>query len=253
MNNSLYVGLSRQMTLQREMDVVANNIANSDTAGFKVESVRLETDTQTPKVTGGGPRPSAINFVQDAGVQRDFGQGPLRTTGAPLDMALQGDGFFSVQTANGLRYTRDGRFSLDGGGQVVDTNGDPVQRDGGGAIIVDPLKSAPAIAKDGTITQTDPLTGITTVTGKIGVANFATPQALQKDGAGMYENVSNLAPLPVRTTTVMQGMIESSNVNSIAQMTHLIAVSRAYESVANMMSQTGDTSDQSIQRLGKVN
>jgi flagellar basal-body rod protein FlgF len=92
-----------------------------------------------------------------------------------------------------------------------------------------------------------------TVIGRVGVNNFADPQALQKTASGMYQNVSNLAPQPVKTAVVMQGMIENSNVDSIKQMSRLIAVSRAYESVANMMSQTGDTSDQSIQRLGKVN
>jgi flagellar basal-body rod protein FlgF len=253
MNNTLYVGLSRQMSLQREMDVIANNIANTDTAGFKVESVKLQTDTQTPQVSGGGARPTPINFVYDAGVDRDFSQGPMRPTGATLDMGLQGDGFFSVQTANGPRYTRDGRFSLDGRGQIVDISGDPVQGEAGGAIVVDPLKSPPAIARDGTVSQTDPLTGVTTVIGKIGVATFANRAALQKTAGGQYSNVSNLAPQPAKGVAVMQGMLESSNVNSITQVTRMIAVSRAYETVANMMSQTGDTSDQSIQRLGKVN
>jgi flagellar basal-body rod protein FlgF len=252
MNNALYVGLSRQMTLQREMDVIANNIANSDTAGFKVESIKLQTDVQTPQVQGGGPRPSSINFVHDSGVDRDFGQGPLRATGAPLDMALQGDGFFSVNTPNGVRYTRDGRFSMDSKGQIVDTNGDAVQSDGGNALTVDPLKATPMIAKDGTVSQVDPATGAVTIIGRVGVANFADRQALQKTSGGMYQNVSNLAPQPVKGTVIMQGMIENSNVNTITQMSRMIAVSHAYETVANMMGQTGDTSDQSIQRLGKV-
>jgi flagellar basal-body rod protein FlgF len=252
MNNALYVGLSRQMALQREMDVVANNIANSDTAGFKVETVRLQTDTKTPQVAGGGAKAVPINFVLDAGVQRDFGQGPLRPTGAPMDMAIPGDGFFSVQTAGGVRYTRDGRFALDGKGQIVDTNGNAVQSATGSAIVVDPLKASPSIARDGTVSQIEPATGAVTVIGRVGVNNFADPQALQKTASGMYENVSNLAPQPVKTAVVMQGMIENSNVDSIKQMARLIAVSRAYQSVANMMSQTGDTSDQSIQRLGRV-
>jgi flagellar basal-body rod protein FlgF len=253
MNNTLYVGLSRQMTLQREMDVIANNIANSDTAGFKVESTRVQTDTETPRVGPGGGQPTAINFAYDAGVDRDFGQGATRATGAPFDLALQGDGFFSVQGKDGVtRYTRDGRFSLDGAGQIVDISGDPVQGDSGGAIVVDPLKSAPQIARDGTITQTDPLSGAVSVVGKIGVVNFANRGALQKIGNGQYENVSNLASQPAKGVSVLQGSLENSNVNPIVQMTRMIAVSRAYEQIANMMGQTGDTSDQSIQRLGRV-
>lgn len=253
MNNTLYVGLSRQMTLQREMDVIANNLANSDTAGFKVESTKVETDTETPKVSPGGGRPSAINFVYDAGVDRDFSQGATRTTGGTLDLALQGDGFFSVQAKDGTtRYTRDGRFALDASSQIVDISGNPVQSASGGAIVIDPLKSPPSIASDGTITQVDPTTGTTTVAGKIGVVSFANRSGLQKIGDGQYANVSNLQAQPATGVVVIQGALENSNVNSIVQMTRMIAVSRAYEQIANMMGQTGDTSDQSIQRLGHV-
>jgi flagellar basal-body rod protein FlgF len=252
MNNTLFVGLSRQMTLQREMDVIANNLANSDTAGFKVEATKVETDTETPKVSSGS-QPAAINFVYDAGVDRDFGQGATRTTGGTLDMALQGDGFFSVQAKDGSsHYTRDGRFSLDASGQIVDISGDPVQSASGGAILIDPLKSPPLIASDGTITQTDPRTGTSTVAGKIGVVSFANRSGLQKIGNGQYANVSNLPSQPAKGVVVIQGSLENSNVNSVLEMTRMIAVSRAYEQIANMMSQTGDTSDQSIQRLGHV-
>jgi flagellar basal-body rod protein FlgF len=254
MNNTLYVGLSRQMTLQREMDVIANNIANSDTAGFKVESTKIETDIETPRVSAGGGRPGPIKFAYDAGLDRDFGQGATRPTGGAFDLALQGNGFFSVQAKDGTtRYTRDGRFGMDATGQIVDINGDPVQGDSGGAIVIDPLKSAPLIARDGTISQSDPKTGAVTVVGKIGVVAFANRGGLQKIGASQYANVSNLASQPAKGVVVMQGSLENSNVDPISQMTRMIAVSRAYEQIATMMSQTGDASDQSIQRLGRVN
>src|ERR1700752_149173 len=108
MDNALYVGLSRQMVLRRQLDIVANNIANADTAGFKVESLLQKTDPAEPAYTLQGPRP--VKFVGEAGVMRDFGQGSLRTTGAPLDLAIEGQGFFQVQSPNGPRYTRDGNF-----------------------------------------------------------------------------------------------------------------------------------------------
>ena len=254
MNNALYVGLSRQMTLQREMDVIANNIANSDTVGFKVENLKLETDARTPtgQTDFGAAKPSAINFVHDTGVDRDFTQGALRQTGGQFDLGLQGDGFFQVNTPNGIRYSRDGRFSLDGKSQLVDMSGNTLQGTGG-PITVDPLKDPPTIAQDGTVTQVDPATGIATIIGRIGVMKFADTSGLSKTDSGLYENVSNLTPQAAQGTRVMQGMLENSNVDSIQMMTRMIAVSRAYEQVANMMSQTGDTSDQSIQRLGRVN
>src|ERR1700756_4148140 len=106
MDNALYVGLSRQMVLQREMDIVANNIANQNTTGFKVESLMEKTDPAEPAFTLQGPRP--VKFVTPEGVARDYGQGALTRTDAPLDVAIQGQGFFQVSTASGPRYTRDG-------------------------------------------------------------------------------------------------------------------------------------------------
>jgi flagellar basal-body rod protein FlgF len=252
MNNALYVGLSRQMTLQREMDVIANNIANSDTIGFKVETLKLETDAKTPANQGVLAKPSVINFVHDVGVDRDYSQGALHQTSGIFDLGLQGDGFFQVTTPSGVRYTRDGRFSLNSKSQITDIAGDTLQG-ASGPITVDPLKEAPSIAADGTMTQIDPKTGVSTVIGRIAIVKFADPTALQKSASGQFDNVSNLAPQPAKETKIMQGMLENSNVDSIQMMTRMIAVSRAYESVAGMMSQTGDTSDQSIQRLGRVN
>jgi flagellar basal-body rod protein FlgF len=248
MDNTLYVGLSRQKTLQREVDVVANNIANADTAGFKVESLMVQTDPRTPPGAASTGSPlGPINFVYDVGVARDFSQGALRQTGGSLDIGLQGDGFFQVTTAQGNRFTRDGRFSMDAQGRIVTADGDAVQSDGGGELTLDPLKGQPTIARDGTVSQQ----GLTV--GKVGVFDFSDRSALQKSGAGLYENVSNLQPQADTTSVVMQGMVESSNVNPIAQMTRLIEVSRAYEQIANLTSQTGDLADQAIQRLGKVN
>ena len=244
MDNSLYVGLSRQMTLRKELDLVANNIANQDTAGFKVESMMVQNDPKTPTASSPG---APIQFVYDAGVARDFSQGALKQTGGPLDLGLTGNGFFQVQTADGTRYTRDGRFSLDAQGQMVTASGDPVLADGGSPVALDPTKGEPLIAEDGTISQKGQ------VVGKIGVVRFASQGALQKAGGGYFQNVSNLAPQPAQDTKIAQGMIEGSNVNPISQITRLIEVSRAYEQVANMMDQTSSLSDQSIQRLGKVN
>lgn len=244
MDNTLYVSLSRQMTLRKELDVVANNIANADTAGFKVESLMVANDPATPPATPGAP---PIQFSIDNGLARDFSQGALRQTGASLDLGLRGDGFFQVQTANGTRYTRDGRFALDGQGRIVTAAGDPVLSDGGAPLALDPTKGAPLIGADGTITQGNQTAG------KIGVVRFASQAALQKDGGGYFENVSNIASQPAQGSKIEQGMVESSNVNPIAQITRLIEVSRAYEQIANIMDGNGSLYNEAIQRLGKVN
>ncbi len=245
MDNALYVGLARQMTLRRELDVIANNVANVDTVGFKVESLMVGTDTET--LPAAGPAPATVHFPLDGGVARDFAQGALKETGATLDVALEGQGFFRVSTPNGERYTRDGRFSLDGQGRLVTSSGHPVLDSSGGEITLDPSKGPPKIGSDGTISQG------TLTAGKIGVADFASLSALSKDGDGFYSNVSNLQPTPAPSTRILQGMIESSNVDPISQITKLVEVSRAYETISKMMDQTANLSSQTIDRLGRVN
>ncbi|HUO21035.1 MAG TPA: flagellar basal-body rod protein FlgF [Caulobacteraceae bacterium] len=244
MDNALFVGLSKQITLRKELDVVANNIANADTAGFKVESLMTANDPQTP---WGATHSRQIQFVVDNGLARDFAQGALRQTGGTFDLGLRGDGFFQVQTSGAPSYTRDGRFGIDAQGQLVTAQGDPVLSDGGSPIVIDPTKPAPVIGEDGTVAQ-----GLQVV-GKIGVVRFASLSALQKQGGGYYQNVSNIGPQPATDTKIQQGMIEDSNVNPITQITRLIEVSRAYQQVANLMDTSGSVYDEAIQRLGKVN
>jgi flagellar basal-body rod protein FlgF len=248
MNNALYVGLSRELTLKRQMDVIANNIANSDTVGFKVESLMLGQDVQHPAVSPSafGAAPETITFVHDTGMARNFGQGALRQTGGVFDLGLQGDGFFQVQTAAGNRLTRDGRFTLDAQSQMVDSAGNAVLQAGGQPIHIDPTKTSPQIARDGTVSQDGQ------VVGKIGVFKVADRTTLSKEGSGRFDPGAQ-TPVADPGTAVQQGMIENANVDAIQQMTRMISVSRAYEQVANMMDQTGNTSDQSIQRLGRVN
>lgn len=245
MDSVLYVGLSRQMTLQREMDVIANNVANVDTAGFKVEALMVETDPEQLPVDPTDNSSPTVNFSLDAGVIRDFSQGGLKETGGPLSMAIQGQGFFKVMTAQGERYTRDGRFQLDAQGRVVTADGDPVQGDGGD-IVLDPTKGPPKVAADGTVSQQNQTVG------KISVVTFSSLAALTKQGDGLYSNDSNLQAQPAAGAQVRQGMLESSNVEAITQITRLIQVSRAYENVANMMDQTSQLSSTAVDRLGKV-
>jgi len=244
MDNALYVGLSRQMTLRRELDIVANNIANANTTGFKVEQLMVRTEPAKPARTVGGSYP--VKFVLDDGVARDFGQGALNQTGGDFDLALEGQGFFKVSTAGGERYTRDGRFTMSPEGKLVTQNGAPVLDDGGGEILIDPLKGAVTIARDGSVSQ-----GAERV-GKIGVVRMADLASLRKDGDNLYRNVSNDTPQPATDAIVHQGMLEASNVQSIQQITKLIEVNRAYESVAKMMDQTTELSRSAVERMGKV-
>lgn len=244
MDNTIYVGLSRQMLLQRELDITANNLANVDTAGFKFESLLSAADPVTPP--SGGVASTPVTFVASDGVARDFTQGALTQTNAPLDLAIQGKGFFQISTADGPRYTRDGRFMLDPTGKLVTQEGDAVEGTGGD-IVLDPKKGQVAIADNGVISQG----GV--VVGKVQVVTFDSLAALSKAGGNLYANDSNLTPQPATGSVVKQGFLEASNVNPLSQITRLIQINRAYEAIANMMSSTSSLSNTAIQRLGAVN
>jgi len=250
MDNTLYVGLSKQMILNRELDVAANNLANVDTTGFKVESLITQDDPVMPAHAPPGSTP--VQFALDQGVARDFTQGALQQTGAPLDLAIEGKGFFQVQTASGIQYTRDGRFGSDAQGQLVDQRGNPVLDAGGSPISLNAQGGAPQIGLDGTVTQTVPGQAQPAVIGKVGVVSFDSLGGLTKSGDGLYQNTTNAQPTPVTASRVHQGMLESSNVQPIVQITDLIRISRAYESVSQMMSDSSDLSKTAIQRLGSV-
>jgi flagellar basal-body rod protein FlgF len=242
MDNAIYVGMSRQMILERELDITANNLANVNTVGFKFESM-ISNDDPVTMPTPGVP-PTAVNFVAGVGVARDFTEGSLTQTGAPLDVAIDGRGFFQINTPAGPRYTRDGRFRVDATGTLVDQDGDPV--DGGGGIVLDPKKGPVSISANGVVSQSGQ--GV----GKIALYNFDSLAALSKDGNNLFRNDSNLTPTATNAQ-MRQGFLEQSNVDPVRQITRLIEVNRAYDAMSSMISTTSDLSTSAIQRLGSIN
>lgn len=244
MENAAYVGLSRQMTLRRELDVVANNIANADTTGFKVEQLLVGAELGD-RARNAFVRPG-VSFVLDNGVGRDYGQGALEQTGRNLDFAIEGEGaFFKVQDGNGEAYTRDGAFTLDPEGRLTNQGGQAVLGDGG-EIILDRTLGEPQVGADGTISQNGQLVG------RLSLVRFDTLGALEKGGDGLYRNASNAAAIEATDARVRQGMLEGSNVNPILEITNLIEIQRAYESVTRMIENTNELSRRSVERLGRV-
>jgi len=244
MDNALFVGLSRQMILRREMEIISNNIANMDTTGFKVESMMQKTDPAEPAVTLGGPRP--VKFVAPDGVARDFGQGALMKTGGELDMAIEGKGFFQVQTPQGPRFSRDGRFTTDPTGRLVTQAGLPVLDESGGEITIDAEKGQVSIGADGSMSQGNERVG------KVGMFTFANPGALEKAGDNLFRNASNLQPQSTTEAKLRQGHLEGSNVKPVLEITRMVEVSRAYEQTAKMMDSEAELSRRSVERLGRV-
>jgi flagellar basal-body rod protein FlgF len=242
--NAAYIGLSRQMTLRRELDIVANNIANADTTGFKVEQLLLGTEVGE-RARNDSVRPG-VSFVLDNGVGRDYGQGALSQTGRTLDFAIEGEGvFFKVQDGQGEAYTRDGAFTLDPEGRLTTEGGAAVLGDGG-EIVLDPALGSPSVAADGTISQGGQPVG------RLGLVRFETLAVLQKGGDGLYRNASNSPAIAAADAQVRQGMLEGSNVNPIVEITNLIEINRAYERITRMIEQNNDLSRRSVERLGRV-
>ncbi len=242
MDNALYVSLSRQITLQRALDVTANNVANLDTAGFKVEQVLLNTDPAAPPATPN----QLIDYVLDAGLGRDFRQGAVEVTGNPYDAAIEGEGFFAIRTAQGVRYTRDGRFTTDAQNQLVDHQGRAVLDASGSPIVLDPTKGEPTIGRDGAVSQG------TVKLARLGVTRFANLSDLSKDGDNLYAAGANAQPVVAADAVVRQGAVEKSNVQPVLEITNLIQISRAYERVAQLMNDTQNLSFEAVQRLGKA-
>lgn len=245
MENAAYIGLSRQMTLRRELDIVANNIANAETTGFKVEQLLVGAEVGE-RARNAFVKPGA-SFVLDNGVGRDFSQGALKQTGRALDFAIEGEGaFFKLQDGAGEAYTRDGAFTLDPEGRLTTQAGLPVLGDGG-EIILDPQLGEPTVGADGTISQG------AQVVGRLAVVRFEALGALEKGGDGLYRNTSNAQPLEATDASIRQGMLEGANVNPLIEVTNLIEISRAYERVTRMIENATDLSRRSVERLGRVN
>jgi flagellar basal-body rod protein FlgF len=242
--NAAYVGLSRQMTLRRELDIVANNIANADTTGFKVEQL-LVGEEVGQRARNAFVRPG-VSFVMDNGVGRDFSQGALSQTGRTLDFAIEGEGaFFRVQDGANEAYTRDGSFTVDAQGRLMTEGGHPVMGDGG-EIILNPELGQVSVGADGTISQDGETVG------RLSVVRFDALGVLEKGGDGLYRNASNAVAQEAPDARIRQGMLEGSNVNPILEITNLIEIQRAYESVTRMIEGNTDLSRRAVERLGRA-
>jgi flagellar basal-body rod protein FlgF len=252
MENALLVGLSRQMALSHELEVVANNIANIDTTGFKADNAAfseyLMSGARDGEFKGSDRR---VSFVQDRDTWIDFSQGALQRTGNPLDVAVDGKGYLVVQTPGGPRYTRNGSFSINATGQLVTSDGDQVMGTAG-PITFQVTDQDVNISGNGTITVRDGGGGGEAPRGQLQVVNFDRPQLLQKDSGSSFTAPAGVNPIPAPPgTRVVQGAIEKSNVQAIAQMTRMIEITRSYSDIAAILQQQGDQRRNALQQLSQ--
>lgn len=238
MENPLFIGLSRQMAIRDKMNLIANNIANVNTPGYRADKVLFEQYVTKPK-----PANESLAMVYTYGQFKDTAAGQMTTTGNPLDVALSGGGFMMVETAAGTQYTRAGNFTLNNERVLVNASGNPVLDQGQGRITL------PANAQDITITNDGRIVTDQGEAGQIGVVEFQNVQTLVPTGSGFYTASPDDAGAPAQNTLVKQGMVEGSNVQAVLEMTDLIEISRQFQSMHRTLQNEHDRQRDTIAAL----
>jgi flagellar basal-body rod protein FlgF len=238
MNDASTVALSAQLAALHQTDVIANNLANLSTTGFKGQHLLF---AQYLSQSGDG---APLAYVQELGTARDTSQGPITQTGNPLDVAIQGDGFFTVQTPLGPRYTRNGHFQLDADRQIVTSQGYPVLTDSGSPLVVPEGAGQITIGADGSISTKQGSVGT------IGVASFANPQAILPTAGGLY--TTDQTPQPTPETRLVQGSFEGSNVEPIIEITRLLSAERNVDYTKTFINAQANQTSNALDRLGKT-
>jgi flagellar basal-body rod protein FlgF len=232
MSNPISALLSRQVGLRQQVDVIAHNVANLSTTGFKREDLAFATHVERLDLPG-----DSLALAKVASSHTDFSPGALERTGNPFDFAIDGSGFFAVETAAGVRYTRDGRFSTNQLGELVTAAGHRVLDDGGSPIVVPAQVADLTLSAEGALSAAD---GV--LLGVLGIREL--PQGfLRREADGLF--AAEVDPEPALDPKVVQGFLEGSNVNPVRELTDLIEAQRAYERGRAML----DTEDERIRRM----
>ncbi len=260
MINSLWISKTGMEAQQTQLDVISNNLANVSTNGFKratavfedlmyqnLRQVGANSTEQTQLPTG-----LQVGLgVRTVATSRSFAQGSLQQSGNTLDVAIKGNGFFQVTQPDGtLAYTRDGSFQVDSQGRLVTSNGLPVAN----GITIPSTAQSITVSADGTVSVALPGQAAVSNIGTIAVANFINPAGLQPQGQNLYtETAASGTPVTGTAGTnglgsLMQGYVETSNVNVVQELVTMIQTQRAYE----MNSKAVTTSDQMLQKLSQL-
>ncbi|HTH17888.1 MAG TPA: flagellar basal-body rod protein FlgF [Magnetospirillum sp.] len=240
MENTSYIALSRQNALWRQMDVIANNMANANTPAYKGEQMMFREylmNTRSSNRTVG----DKLSYVQDMGVLRDTREGPLTKTDNPLDIGIHGEGYFQIETQAGMRYSRNGHFRLDEAGMLVNSQGSAVMDNRDNPIIFAPNETRIEIAGDGTVSTENG------VVAQLKVVRFANEQNLRKAGDSLYETTDD--PEAIQRPQVVQGMMEESNVQPVMEITRMTEMLRQYQSAQNVIDKEHERTLKMIETL----
>lgn len=220
MSDGIWSALSGAIAQERALEVVANNVANTNTVGFRAD--RLVFEEALAEAGADGPAPASLRYVEVAESAADTAQGALQQTGGALDLALEGDGFFAVRTPAGERYTRAGSFVTDAEGVLVTPQGHPVIAEGGDEDEPALIRIPPGTA-DVRIDESGSVFAGADQVGALRIVRF--DEAPQKEGITLFTGQNAIDS----DATVRQGYLEMANVNAVAGMNELITVSRTFE------------------------
>jgi flagellar basal-body rod protein FlgF len=238
MESALNVALSGQIALERRLATIAQNVANLGTVGYRADEVKFEEVLAR----------TASDTVAFASAGEEYVSrraGPLLRTDNQLDVAVQGEGWLAIETPGGVAYTRDGRLRMPETGELTTINGYRVLDVGGAPIALDPNGGPPTIARDGMITQGGQQIGA------IGLFRIDENANLTRfENSGIFTDARPEEVLDFGTNGIVQGFVEGSNVNPVAEITRLITVSRAFDSAAALVTDTQSTLQGLIQTLG---
>lgn len=238
MQSSLYVGLSGQLALERQLASVANNVANASTAGYRAEGIKFET-----ALSRGSADPVAFAAPSATYVSRRPGE--IVRTDNPFDVAVKGDAWLAIQTPAGQVYTRDGRMQMAATGELQTLNGHPVLDVGGASLMLDPSGGRLAIAQDGTITQ-----GARRI-GAIGLFRIDPAARLSRaENSGVVPERPAEPLLEFDTAGVLQGFVERANVNAVLEISRLVQISRSFDAMTNLLSTSETSLKEAIRALG---
>lgn len=230
-------GTETLLAQEHRLDQISNNLANVDTTGYKKETITFwETMFKAAD--------SRTRVGKGLRVVTNHGQGSLSVTNNTLDFAIEGEGFFRIQTPNGIRYTRNGNFTLNGQGQLSTHNGELVLGDGG-PIVLDDDKVH--VSRNGEVI----VNGETV--NRLGIVSFANLEGLEKEGNNLYRpKDATINEQPVELPHIEQGFLETSNVNNFSEMIEMIDLQKAYQSQQKAIQTTDDIDQQSTSRVGKL-
>ena len=247
MENPSYLAISHQNALRRQMETVSHNLANANTTGFRSEKLLfaqfLTSKAGNPGIAGEGA--AKLAFVEGIGTYRDTKPGQAIKTEAPLDMMVNGNAYFVVDTPVGQRFTRDGNFRLDSTGTIVNSEGFALLDQNNQPIRLNPNETDIEVTKQGEV-----FGGINRV-GRIRLVSFPDEQALTRLGGGLYS--STVDPVPADPhAEVHQGMLEGSNVVSITEVTQMLDIVRRYESAQKILDTEHERARKAIATLARV-